>query len=102
ALARPLGVPEDTEPLVPLRPRTMQVLQRGVDAEMLVRTREHLDQTAGTLQIGDEALEQVEQDRRVAGAAQRGLQRDHATGAGGVDDLPVAEELPRRVRRPNL
>ncbi len=100
-LARPLGVPEDAEPLVLLGASPVQVVDRGVDAEVLVRPGQDLDQPTGALHERHEVLEQVEQHPRFAGAAQRGLQLDPAPLAGGVDDLPVAEELPRRVRRPD-
>ena len=89
--------------LSPLGPDPVQVLDRGVDAEVLVVAGHDLDQPARALHVGDEVLDQVEQP--VAGSQvprMRGLQRDHAAGAVGVDDLPVAEELPRRVRRPDL
>ena len=95
-------MPEDTEPLVLLGASAVQVVDGGVDTEVLVVACDVLDQTARPFQVGDEVLEQVEQCCWLAGAAQSGLQSDLAAGAVGVDDLPVAEELPRRVCRPDL
>lgn len=66
ALARPLGVPEDAE-LLPLGGADpLEGLQRGVHAEVLVVARERLDEATRLLVVGDEALNEIEQPRRLA------------------------------------
>ena len=101
-LARALGMPEDSQALVLLSTRPVQVLDRRVDSEVLVGPSDHLDQATGTLHVSNEVLQQVQQHRRVAGAAQRRLQCDRTAGAVGVDDLPVVEEFEGRVRGADL
>ncbi len=62
-----------------------------------------LDQSTGPFHVGDEVLEQVEQspsDRTCREIAVSSAIAPRV--AVGVDDLPVAEELPRRVRRADL
>ena len=77
ALAGALRVPEDAEPAL-ARALVAQRAHRRVDPEYLVVLREHLDQSAGALEVGDEVLDHVEQPRRLAQPADRGLQRDDA------------------------
>ena len=102
ALTRSLGVPEHPEAGVSLSADPMQVLDRGVDAEHLVVARHGLNQAAGSLEIGDEVLNQVEQPVMGARATDGGLQLDHATSEVGIDDPPVAEKAPRRKGGPDL
>ena len=61
-----------------------------------------LTQAARPLEVGDEVLDEVEQARRLAEPADRGLERDDAGLGLIVDPLPVAEPLPRRERRADL
>src|SRR6476660_3606252 len=95
-------MPEDAQPLVLLGPGAVEILESRVDAEVLVRPCEVLNQPAGAFEIGDEVLKKVQQRPRVAGATQRALHRNLAPGARSVDDIPIAKNLPRRVRRADL
>jgi hypothetical protein len=87
ALARPLRVPEHTEPLVllgtePGAGSRWRRSRRGTGGAGDV-----LDQTARTLQVGDEVLEQVEQDRL----------RSHVPRSRGLQ--AIAPRVRRRHRR---
>jgi hypothetical protein len=64
--------------------------------------REHLDQSARPLEVGDEVLDRVEEALRLAQTADSRLERDDARLLLVGDLLPVAEPLPRRERRPDL
>ena len=97
-LARPLSVPEHAEPALALL-QLPQRLQRIVDTEELVVLGERLHQAAGSLGVGDEVLDQVEQPVPLAGAPQRRLQRHHTLLALRVDLLPLREVTPRSERR---
>src|SRR5919108_3726576 len=98
ALACALRVPKDAELLIARRANPLERLHRRVYAEILVVTRERLDETAGLLAVRDEAFDEIEQARRLARAANCSLELD-AAAFPFVDPLPLAELLPRRERR---
>ena len=102
ALAGSLGVPEHPEALVACGSDPDQVLDRGVDAEHLVVAGEALHQPTGSLHVGHEVLDQVEEPIVGAGPPDGCLKGDHAPSAVGVDDLPVPEEAPGGVGGPDL
>ena len=102
ALAGALRVPEHAEALLAGGPDPVEVLDGGVDAEVLVVAGDDLDRPARPFHVGDEVLDQVEQLVLRARPPDGGLEGDDAPVAVGVDDLPVAEELPRRERRADL
>ena len=79
ALACALRVPEDAELLIARRANPLERLHRRVYAEVLVVTRERLDEAAGLLAVRDEALDEIEQARRLARSPNRGLELDAAT-----------------------
>ena len=109
AFAAALGVPEDAE--AALTPGPSPVRGRGgrcdggegvVDAEVLVVLGDQLDRAPALLHEQGEVLDQVEQPRRVARAAQHGFQRDDALLPFAVDLLPVVEVLPPGRERADL
>ena len=93
ALAAALGVPEHAQLALPL-PDVGQGLQRVVDAQVLVVLGRQLDQPAGDFLKQAEVLHQVQQPRRVADAAQHGLQRHPARLVLAAHLLPLGEVLP--------
>ena len=70
-----------------------------VHAEELVVLAENLDQPGLVLGEQREVLHQIEQARRVAGAAQHHLQRHAARLVLALDALPLEEALPIRRER---
>ena len=94
AFAAALGVPENAQPA---RGSSAAVLHRRegvVDAEVLVVLGDQLDRAPALLHEQREVLDQVQQPRRIARAAEHRLQRDDALLPFAVDLLPVVEVLP--------
>ena len=77
----------------------LERLHRRVHPEVLVVARERLDEAARLLAVGDEALDEIEQARRLARPPDRRLELDAAARPLGVDPLPLPELLPRSERR---
>ncbi len=98
ALARALGVPEHPEPPLVL-PDFSDRLDRAVDAQHLMVLADLLDQPALALLEHREALDDVEQPVRPAGAPQHGRERAHRNLALVLDPLPLGKMLEGRRGR---
>ena len=92
-LAAALGVPEHAEPPA-LFLQLANRVDRAVDAEILVVLGDDLGEVALQLLEGGEVLDEVEQARGRAGAADHGFQRDDPGLAFVVDTLPLGEMFP--------
>ena len=100
ALAGALGVPEDTEPALPLL-AVAHRFDRPVDAEELVVASQDLPRLARGIVEKDEVLHQVQEVALVADPLQQRLHVDHAR-LFLVQALPLVEVFPTAGDRADL